>query len=177
MTIGLAIQSKAHPRAERGLDLYETPPVVVRALLKVERIPHKVWEPAAGNGSIVRILEAVGHHVVAKDIATGTDFLACSKSLGDGIITNPAYQSAALFAAHAIRLCPWSALLLRLVFLEAGNPRTETGRAPRFWLDEHPPVRVQIFRNRFLASTRAIHHAKTRSASDRAPQAEPEGRS
>jgi hypothetical protein len=74
MTIGLATQSKAHPRAERGLDLYETPPVAVRALLKVERIPHKVWEPAASNGSIVRILEAVGHHVVAKDIATGTDF-------------------------------------------------------------------------------------------------------
>jgi hypothetical protein len=123
MTIGLATQSKAHRRAERGLDLYETPPVAVRALLKVERIPHKVWEPAAGNGSIVR------------------------------------------------------SLLLRLVFLEAGNPRTEAGRAPRFWLDEHPPARVQIFSNRFLANIRAIHHAKTGSASDRAPQAEPEGRS
>jgi hypothetical protein len=73
MTIELRTQSKAHPRADRGLDHYETPPVAARALLSVERIPLKVWEPAAGNVSIVRVLEAAGHHVVAADITTGTN--------------------------------------------------------------------------------------------------------
>ena len=117
MTIDLATQSKAHPRADRGLDLYETPPVAVRALLKVERIPHSVWEPACGGGSIVRVLEAAGHHVVATDIMTGINFLACWTPCAEAIVTNPPYRLAAQFAAHAIRLYPYVAMLLRLAFL------------------------------------------------------------
>jgi hypothetical protein len=122
MTIGLATQSKAHPRAERGLDLYETPPVAVRALLKVERIPHKVWEPAAGNGSIVPVFEAAGHHVVATDIMTGTDFLACWTPCAEAIVTNPPYRLAAQFAAHAIRLYPYLAMLLGWLFSKVAIP-------------------------------------------------------
>jgi hypothetical protein len=45
-------QVQRHPHAERGLDLYETPAVAVEALLRVERLPHRIWEPACGRGAI-----------------------------------------------------------------------------------------------------------------------------
>jgi len=48
-------QVQRHPLAERGDDLYETPPVAVEALLRVDRIPRRVWEPACGHGAIARI--------------------------------------------------------------------------------------------------------------------------
>jgi hypothetical protein len=48
--------------------LYETPPEAVQALLRVERIPHCVWECCAGKGAIVRVLRDAGHAVIASDI-------------------------------------------------------------------------------------------------------------
>jgi hypothetical protein len=42
---------------ERGDDLYETPVVAVQALLRHERLPRVIWEPACGPGSIVKVCE------------------------------------------------------------------------------------------------------------------------
>jgi hypothetical protein len=61
-------QVQRHPLAERGDDLYETPPVAVEALLRVEKIPHRVWEPACGPGNIVKVLRTAGHEVLASDL-------------------------------------------------------------------------------------------------------------
>jgi len=61
-------QGQRHPLAERGDDLYETPSVAIDALLRVERIPHCVWEPACGPGAIVRPLRTAGHDVLASDL-------------------------------------------------------------------------------------------------------------
>ena len=47
-------QVQRHPHAERGLDLYETPSVAVEALLRVEKIPHRIWECAVGRGAPAR---------------------------------------------------------------------------------------------------------------------------
>jgi hypothetical protein len=65
-----ACQSGQHRHAARGLDLYETPPIAVEALLHVETLPLplKIWEPAAGKGVIVDALRAHGHHVIASDV-------------------------------------------------------------------------------------------------------------
>ena len=41
-------QVRRHALSERGDDLYETPPVAVEALLRHERLPHRLWDPAAG---------------------------------------------------------------------------------------------------------------------------------
>ena len=114
--------------AERGLDLYETPTVAVEALLRVENIPSCVWEPAAGRGAIVRVLRDHGHSVIASDIANYgfplhfcRDFLAESGMLAgiEAIVTNPPYQIAERFVAHALRFCPRVIMLLRLAFLES----------------------------------------------------------
>jgi hypothetical protein len=45
-----------HSLAARGDDLYETPAEAVHALMRVEHLPLRVWEPACGPGAIVRVL-------------------------------------------------------------------------------------------------------------------------
>ena len=54
--------------AERGHDLYETPPEAILALLAAEDVPAVVWEPACGRGAMARVLRASGRHVVATDL-------------------------------------------------------------------------------------------------------------
>ena len=100
--------------ATRGDDLYETPPEAVRALLRVEPLPQRIWEPCAGRGAIVRELAAAGHEVCAMDlvayegadpgIESGIDFLmehrappgfAC-------IVTNPPFKLADAFIRHGL---------------------------------------------------------------------------
>jgi hypothetical protein len=68
MTLSHATQSGQHRHVERGQDLYETPPRATEALLQVERLPHWIWEPAAGRGAIVSVLRDRGHAVIASDI-------------------------------------------------------------------------------------------------------------
>jgi hypothetical protein len=122
-----AAQSGRHPLKERGADLHETPAVAVEALLRAERLPHWVWEPAAGRGAIVNILRDHGHAVVASDLIDYgglhfvADFLTTTKAPVDceAILTNPPYRLADQFARHALDLVPQVYLLLRLAFLES----------------------------------------------------------
>lgn len=142
--------------SERDNDLYETPPVAVRALLEVEVLPRQLWEPACGPGSIVRVLRAFGHEVYATDLvdysspdqdAAGIDFLMEHGSRPGGVITNPPYRLAEAFIEHALTLCPNVYMLLRLGFLE-GMRRTV--------LLEHSGLqRIYLFRNRLPMMHRA----------------------
>jgi hypothetical protein len=120
-----------HPLADRGEDLYETPPCAVRALLIVEPLPQRIWEPACGPGSIVRVLRKAGHSVVATDLVDyrcpnstpGVDFLKaahCPRGV-ECIITNPPYKLAGQFVRKALDLSPMVVMLLRLAFLESVN--------------------------------------------------------
>jgi hypothetical protein len=121
-----------HALAERGADLYETPPCAVEALLSVEHLPHGIWEPAAGRGAIVNVLRNHGHAVTASDLIDygfsldfAGDFLATAKAPADceAIVTDPPYQIADQFARHALDLAPRVYLLLRLAFLESERRR------------------------------------------------------
>ena len=56
MTLSHAAQSGQHRHTERGADLYETPSCATEALLRVETVPHWIWEPAAGKGTVVNVL-------------------------------------------------------------------------------------------------------------------------
>ena len=120
-------QSGRHPLKARGADLYETPPVATEALLRVETLPRRIWEPAAGRGAVARVLRQAGHAVTASDLIDYgeldfvRDFLAESKMPAGcaAIVTNPPYQIANEFARHALDLSPNVYLLLRLAFLES----------------------------------------------------------
>ena len=84
MALDFSSQSRRASFAERGLDLYETPSVAIEALLRVEQLPHHIWEPACGRGAIVNVLRSAGHSVVATDIALRTPDHA-ARLLGPGL--------------------------------------------------------------------------------------------
>jgi len=134
---------------DRGLDLYETPPCAVHALMGVEQLPHKIWEPAAGRGAIVNVLREAGHAVVASDIAQYdfdlhfvSDFLAQTKMPAgcECILTNPPFAIVGEFIERALDLAPRVIMLARLALLES-TKRTEI-------LEHRGLARVHVFRNR-----------------------------
>ncbi len=144
--------------SERGDDLYETPSPAVETLLRVEKVPHRLWEPACGPGAIVRVLRAAGHDVTSSDLVnygspdqdkSGIDFLmeSTAPSGVDCILTNPPFKLAEEFVAKAIELCPRVFMLLRLAFLESER------RSPI--LDSGHLCRVHVFRKRLPMMHRA----------------------
>ena len=144
-----AANAGCHPLADRGNDLYETPPEATRALLAVEKLPHWLWEPACGPGAVVTVLRAAGHAVIASDLVDygfplhfQRDFLdiATAPVDAEAVITNPPYKDAQRFVAHALNLCPRVFMLLRLAFLESERRRPI--------LDRGQLARVHVFRNR-----------------------------
>jgi hypothetical protein len=103
-------QSGRHPLADRGADLYETPACAMEALLRVEQLPHWLWEPSAGRGAIVNVLRDRGHAVIASDLVDYgfplhfvADFLTTMKvpTGTEAILTNPPFKIIGPFIAHA----------------------------------------------------------------------------
>lgn len=141
-----SVGSGQHSYEDRGADCYETPPEAVRALLKVEKLPHRVWEPACGPGSIVRVLRAAGHYVVDSDLHNygqqfQRDFLSYHNVEEPGcILTNPPYRLAQKFVEQALEFCPLVIMLLRLAFLESERRRQV--------LEHSGLARIHVFRNR-----------------------------
>jgi hypothetical protein len=147
-----------HAKGDRGLDFYQTPPEATRALLAHERLPHGLWEPHCGLGAIVEPLLDAGHAVFATDVefrgyrhqSHAVDFLKTLRVPDnvEGIVMNPPYSEAAIHVQHALTICPYVVALLRLQFLEAGNQKTDAGRARLFCLDCGHLARVLVFRER-----------------------------
>jgi len=95
--------NSTHDFGERGLDAYFTCPEAIRSLIVLEgpRLPQRIWEPAAGDGAIVRELIASGRKVVASDVQDYglVDYLTAPQMVGvDGIVTNPPFKLAIEFA-------------------------------------------------------------------------------
>lgn len=139
----------AHALADRRDDLYETPACATEALLKHEKLPRKIWEPACGRGAIVEVLRKAGHDVIATDLvdygygSSRIDFLLEPKNASavEAVVTNPPYKLAAQFVRKALELCPKAIMLLRLSFLEGKSRRNDI-------LDGGTLARVHLFRNR-----------------------------
>jgi hypothetical protein len=140
------------PLHEHPDDRYDTPPCAVHALLAVERLPPRIWEPACGTGNIVRVLRKAGHLVTASDLndrgcpnSRVADFLdAGTRRLSrhcDAIVTNPPFALAQQFITVALERVRLVVMLLRLAFIESVR------RAPL--LDSGGPLaRVHVFANR-----------------------------
>jgi hypothetical protein len=143
-----AANAGMHSFAERGLDLYSTPPVATAALLRVECLPRRLWEPAAGRNALTDVLRAHGHTVHTSDIVDYggldqiADFLTITEAPAgvEAIVTNPPFKIVNAFVAHALDLVPTVAMLARLAFLES-EKRTDI-------LENRGLARVHIFRNR-----------------------------
>jgi hypothetical protein len=144
-----AMMSKRARLSERGDDLYETPREAVDSLLRVERLPRRIWEPACGRGAIVRPLREAGHSVLATDLvdygwlgqdASGLDFVMPTdppEGAGvEAIVTNPPFKLAAEFVALGLQRAPVVVMLLRLAFLESDRRSDilDDGRLARVWV-------------------------------------------
>jgi len=148
-------QSGRASSIERGDDCYDSPPVAVYALLKVERLPQRIWEPACGKGNIVLPLRAAGHNVVATDLndrgcpdsLNGVDFLLPCRRISDAVITNPPFALAEKFVATALERAPLVIMLLRLAFMESERRS--------YLLDTGKLARVHVFARRLPMMHRA----------------------
>lgn len=154
--------SKRAPLKDRRGDCYDTPPEAVWALLKVEKLPHTIWEPACGMGNIATALRAVGHEVIATDLnergcpasKSGIDFLFPNVDFPStcwdpdfAIVTNPPFSLAQQFVEKAIERAPLVIMLLRLAFIESDR-RAEI-------LERSGLARIHVFANRLPMMHRA----------------------
>lgn len=139
-------------------EFYPTPPEPTRALLHAEidrlRDFQTIWEPAAGDGAMVREMEKLGLDVFASDlvdrgcratIASFYDFQS-NPTLGDAIVTNPPFAECgwgngkARWLKHALDVLnvEYMALLMNWGWPGAG------GLGPFY--AQHPPARVYLMR-------------------------------
>lgn len=102
-----------NPHASDPRDRCYTPAYALDPLL-----PHlpgdvTVWEPAAGDGHLVRALQAAGRRVYASELATGSNFFTHAPPVGWGVqVTNPPFSSKYHWIEHSYRLGkPWALLL------------------------------------------------------------------
>lgn len=91
-------------------DAYFTPAWCVEELLRDFKPRGVVWEPACGDGAIVRVLEARDLPYVASDLNDHgcgydrADFFSESPLIFNAIITNPPYELAEKFVRRALDL-------------------------------------------------------------------------
>lgn len=157
-----------------SLDYFPTPPWATRALC--EWIAGKIgrdhmrrnidaWEPACGEGHMVRPLREYFANVRASDVRSYgcdgqevVDFLFCPPATADWIITNPPFRLAKEFALEAMKRAPNVALLVRTAFLEGGDRF-------RTLFDPCPPTAILQFSERVpMHKGRLVENGSTATA-------------
>lgn len=127
-----ALTSTATKENRRLHDFYPTPRSATEAVLPhIASWPKILWEPAAGNGAIVRVLEGAGYSVIASDrydhsagFSSGEefDFTKAPMRRARSIVTNPPFERAREFILSAKRLQVENmALLLKADFFSAAK--------------------------------------------------------
>jgi hypothetical protein len=161
----------AHRRSAAGDDWYPTPPWATRALLEHPALAGvegmTCWEPACGDGRMVRVLEEGFGRALASDIhprgcGVRADFLSDPPPGGravDWVVTNPPYTLAEEFALRALTVAREGvALLVRTQWLEG------VARHRRIWDAPHPwrPRVVLVFAERVaMVRGRCLRRAST----------------
>lgn len=120
--------ASTHSLTEREVnDYYATDPIAIDALVGKYKLPHKIWEPACGEGHLAKQLKLHGYDVVASDLIDRgfgqvADFFDSELPEGcECILTNPPYKYADKFIVRAIDLLPMGgvvAMFLKTQFLE-----------------------------------------------------------
>lgn len=116
-------------RGRRQSDLYPTPPEATVALLRFLNLPKNttIWEPAAGEGDMVKAIRAFGYgSSFGTDVSEGFDFLSPDifKRLLTGfdwIITNPPFSLAEDFIRRAAEIQKPFAMLLKSQYWHAAK--------------------------------------------------------
>ena len=91
------------PYERKPNDAYQTPDWCLECVLQHIPWARKIWEPACGEGNLVRVLGDNGFDVYATDIIDGENFFEMKDPAGaTGIVTNPPFADSAVFIQHAI---------------------------------------------------------------------------
>lgn len=156
---------KAHKR--KAADFYPSPPDVTVALMEFLQLPPEqfIWEPACGDGSMSRVIEAYDQNVLSTDLREdsgygqgGVDFLTFdtdpkagipySAVYNDWIITNPPFNLAEAFIRKSLSITPNVAMLLSNQYWHAATRKR--------LFDDHPPAWVLplLWRPAFLEKER-----------------------
>lgn len=121
-------------------DFYATPESAFRPLLPyLQLLPDHIWEPACGDGRLVKWMREIAVSVAGDDLNKGYDFLQDDGRHG-AIVTNPPFSLALEFCDHAIKHAPNVFMLLRLNFLAS--------RKRRDWWRRNPPNALFILSER-----------------------------
>jgi hypothetical protein len=155
-----AIGTKSASKADKGVQLYETPIEAMRVLLALESFSATVKEPFVGKGAILKPLEEAGYDVLIADLEDRGittqygdkqqvgDFLLSDPqdTVGMDIVSNPPYDDLAnACIAYALRVHKprKMAMLLNWNFAAGFEDPNR-----RFVMDECPPSRVYVFTKR-----------------------------
>lgn len=146
---------KAAHRERQDDDFEKTPAEATRAFLDAEQTRlldfDNIWEPAAGDGAIVKEMRTLGYSVFASDLVDrGCDAMICSfyqfavMGPSQAIVTNPPFQECSWghakarwieFALDALKV-EYMALLLPWQWPSAGGMRA--------FYEAHKPARVYL---------------------------------
>lgn len=126
-------------------DYYATDPKTIYDLLKVEKV-YNVWECACGEGHLAKELDKVGLLSRASDLydrnygESGIDFLFEDTKWDGWIITNPPYRYAQEFVEQSVKIAPYTAMFLKLQFLE--------GKRRGKMFKKYPPKVIYVYSSR-----------------------------
>lgn len=111
------------PLRQGSPDDFQTPPEALKPLLPYLNKNWVIWEPACGNGNLVKELEQLYYKVIGTDILTGRDFLDndFEAENADCIITNPPFKYKQQFLEQCYKLGKPFALLLPLTAFETAK--------------------------------------------------------
>lgn len=118
----------------RELDFYPTPKEVTIALMDFLKLdPCLIWEPACGDGAMVKILESYGHNVIGTDISTGHDFMYTNREC-DAIITNPPFNISQEFIEKSLCEADIVCMLLKSQYWHAKKRISLFEQSPPAWV-------------------------------------------
>ncbi len=129
---------KTNAHESQSMDCLYTPAYAVEPLFPYLRREWTIWEPAAGEGHMVRALEAAGFRVVASEIRAGQDFFRYQPAHFDCIVTNPPYSIKDAWLERCYQLGKPFALLLPMetVGTQAAQRHMERYGAEFNWLNK-----------------------------------------
>lgn len=127
-------------------DFYPTPAYATEALIERENFFGTTWEPACGDGAIVKVLQERSMDVIFSDLVyrgfgnnNQMDFLKTNIQC-ENIITNPPFVLAQEFIEHSKKCASQKiAMFLKTTFLEGAR------RYPMFMDLEFPLARMYQF--------------------------------
>lgn len=117
-------------------DFYPTPPDATFALIQFLDLEKgtKIWEPACGDGHMVRVMKAMGYQVVGTDIQNGEDFLTLPLVDCEWIITNPPFSLSEAFVRRCIEHKKPFCLLLKSQYWHAKKRKQLFEELPPKWI-------------------------------------------